>query len=248
MGKSARKKSINRTGFTFYKSYYEIYQQLSDEQKVQFTDAILEHQFTDMDVEDVSFDDAMVNIAWLGIKPNLLNNKAKFLNGSKPKNKPIVSEVEAKPKRSANNENENEKDNVNEKENENVNESIAISLPLNDNTDYDITQSLINQYKELYQQVDIIQEIRKMKGWLMGNPTKRKTRRGVLRFVTNWLGREQDRRASQKADKSDSYGEIDKTVRQAMNKPILKPLTIDEIRAINQKKYDEEEIRRLDVR
>ena len=247
MGKSAHKKSINRTGFTFYKSYYEIYQQLSDEQKVQFTDAILEHQFTDMDVEDVAFDDAMVNIAWLGIKPNLLNNKAKFLNGSKPKNKPIVSEVEAKPKRSANNENENEKDNVNEKENENVNESIAISLPLNDNTDYDITQSLINQYKELYQQVDIIQEIRKMKGWLMGNPTKRKTRRGVLRFVTNWLGREQDRRASQKADKTDSYGEMNKTIREQMKKPNSKPLTTEEIKKLRQQEHDEQHRRMLNV-
>jgi len=131
-----------------------------------------------------------------------------------------------------------------------VNESvsdIAISLPLNDNTDYDITHSLINEYKELYQQVDVIQELRKMKGWLMGNPTKRKTRRGVLRFVTNWLGREQDRRASQKADKTQSYGEIEKTVREAMNKPNLKPLTTAEIKALNQQKYDEEQGRLLDV-
>lgn len=31
-----------------------------------------------------------------------------------------------------------------------------------------------------------------MKGWLDANPTKRKTRRGVKRFVNNWLSRTQD--------------------------------------------------------
>ena len=32
----------------------------------------------------------------------------------------------------------------------------------------------------------------KMKAWLESNPTKRKTKGGMLRFVNNWLAREQD--------------------------------------------------------
>ena len=104
---------INRTGFTFYQSYYEVYQMLSDEQKVQFTDAILKHQFTDIDAEDVTFTDTLLNVAWVAIKPNLINNRSKFINGSKAKPKRTRSETEAKPKRKANNVNVNEKDNVN---------------------------------------------------------------------------------------------------------------------------------------
>ena len=32
-----------------------------------------------------------------------------------------------------------------------------------------------------------------MKGWCDSNPTKRKTRRGIKRFVNAWLSKEQDR-------------------------------------------------------
>ena len=35
-----------------------------------------------------------------------------------------------------------------------------------------------------------------MRGWLDSNPTKRKTRGGVARFVNSWLSREQDRGGS----------------------------------------------------
>jgi hypothetical protein len=125
----------------------------------------------------------------------------------------------------------------------NVNESsIAISLPLNDNTEYDITDSLVDDYKELYQAVDIVQEIRKMKGWLMSNPSKRKTRRGVLRFVTNWLSREQDKGgASQKVNKPQSYADINSTIREQMVTPKLKAYTMEEIKKIRQDEQDEQQ-------
>lgn len=29
-----------------------------------------------------------------------------------------------------------------------------------------------------------------MKGWLIGNPSKRKTKKGMPRFITGWLGRD----------------------------------------------------------
>ena len=41
--------------------------------------------------------------------------------------------------------------------------------------------------------VDIMQELRNMKGWCNSNPTKRKTKRGILRFINGWLSREQDK-------------------------------------------------------
>ena len=36
-------------------------------------------------------------------------------------------------------------------------------------------------------------QFKKMRGWLNGNPTKRKTKKGIARFVNNWLSNEQDK-------------------------------------------------------
>ena len=32
-----------------------------------------------------------------------------------------------------------------------------------------------------------------MRGWCLANPSKRKTKRGVKKFINNWLSRQQDR-------------------------------------------------------
>lgn len=69
----------------------------------------------------------------------------------------------------------------------------VITLTLNDGTAFPITQPMVDKWKELYPAVDVMQELRKMSGWLDANPTRRKTRTGVLRFVTAWLAKEQDK-------------------------------------------------------
>lgn len=69
----------------------------------------------------------------------------------------------------------------------------VIELILNDRTSYPIYQPDIDYWKELYPTVDIMQELRKMKGWCDSNVAKRKTRRGIKTFITNWLAREQDK-------------------------------------------------------
>jgi hypothetical protein len=40
--------------------------------------------------------------------------------------------------------------------------------------------------------VEVKQQFNEMRGWSLSNPEKRKTRRGVARFVNGWLSREQD--------------------------------------------------------
>ena len=71
-------------------------------------------------------------------------------------------------------------------------EPPVIQLPLNDKSLYDITQIMIDEYAELYPNVDILSELIKMKGWLIANPTRRKTKRGIARFINSWLSKEQD--------------------------------------------------------
>lgn len=76
---------------------------------------------------------------------------------------------------------------------ENHFEPSVIQLMLNDKTLYDVTENDFKEYEELYPNVDIMQELRKMKGWLNANTTKRKTKRGIKRFINSWLSREQDK-------------------------------------------------------
>lgn len=70
---------------------------------------------------------------------------------------------------------------------------IVIKLPLVDKTEYSIIQNQADDWSELYPAVNVIQELRKMRGWLDANPKKQKTKGGIKRFITNWLAREQDK-------------------------------------------------------
>jgi len=72
------------------------------------------------------------------------------------------------------------------------NTKLFIELILNDKTFYQVTEEDVDSWSMLYPAVDVKQDLRKMKGWLESNPSKRKTRRGIRRFITNWLSRTQD--------------------------------------------------------
>lgn len=84
----------------------------------------------------------------------------------------------------------------------------VFALPLNDGTEYPISEKQISEWENLYPAVDIMQDLRSMKGWLDANPTKRKTKRGILRFVAGWLSRTQDR-GGNKREGRDSGGTHD---------------------------------------
>lgn len=69
----------------------------------------------------------------------------------------------------------------------------VITLPLNDGSEWPVGADLARQWRELYPAVDVEQALRSMRGWLLANRTRRKTARGIERFATAWLAREQDR-------------------------------------------------------
>ena len=72
-------------------------------------------------------------------------------------------------------------------------EPSVITITLNDKSEYPIYQSMVDEWNELYPNVDVLQELRKMKGWSNANPAKRKTKKGIQRFINAWLAREQDK-------------------------------------------------------
>lgn len=68
----------------------------------------------------------------------------------------------------------------------------VIGIPLNDGTDHPITLDQVEEFAGLYPAVDVMAELRKMRGWCVTNPTKRKTKTGVMKFVNHWLAKQQD--------------------------------------------------------
>lgn len=69
----------------------------------------------------------------------------------------------------------------------------AAELPLNDGTIYQVTRDQVVRWSGLYPAVDVMQELRNMIGWCEANPTKLKTRRGIMRFINSWLAGEQNK-------------------------------------------------------
>lgn len=67
------------------------------------------------------------------------------------------------------------------------------TITLNSGEEYSVTQKDFALWQDLYPNVDIPQELRKMRGWCDANPSKRKTKTGVKRFITSWLAKEQNR-------------------------------------------------------
>lgn len=89
-------------------------------------------------------------------------------------------------------------------------EPTVISIPLNSGF-RDIVQSEIDKWSNLYPNVDVMQQLRNMVGWCESNPTKRKTKTGVNRFINSWLSREQDKGGyrPQKQNNSWNFTDVD---------------------------------------
>ena len=76
---------------------------------------------------------------------------------------------------------------------ETTSEPALITLPLNDGSEWPVTTEMVTEWSSLYPAVDVMQELRNMRGWCLSKPKNRKTPRGVRAFITTWLSKEQDR-------------------------------------------------------
>jgi len=65
------------------------------------------------------------------------------------------------------------------------------SLPKINDNDFPIYQDQIDQFSKAYPSVNVLQEIERMRAWLMANPKNGKT--NIMRFVNNWLSKQQDK-------------------------------------------------------
>jgi len=63
------------------------------------------------------------------------------------------------------------------------------AITLKDGTEYRPQPGDINRWQMAYPQADVPGELRKMSAWCDANRQKRKTARGIERFIVNWLSR-----------------------------------------------------------
>jgi hypothetical protein len=68
-----------------------------------------------------------------------------------------------------------------------------IELPTNiADESFRVNAAFVKECVELYPAVDVKQQLRSMRGWLVSNSQKRKTMSGMPRFVHKWLAKEQN--------------------------------------------------------
>ena len=80
-----------------------------------------------------------------------------------------------------------------------LSEEKAMALPLVNGLDYTVPPSLLTELRSLFPAVDVCAQLRSMRAWLIANPERRKTPRGIKRFIVGWLTREQERLKQQTA-------------------------------------------------
>ena len=62
-----------------------------------------------------------------------------------------------------------------------------MQLILKDGSRYEPEIDYVNELAKLFPNVNINKELTKMAAWCLSNPDKRKTRRGIKKFIGNWL-------------------------------------------------------------
>tara|TARA_B110000285_G_C14867507_1_gene487568 strand:+ start:109 stop:711 length:603 start_codon:yes stop_codon:yes gene_type:complete len=177
--------TTKRDSIVVYRSFYEAAKALTDKEELELYRAIfefgLDHKTADMG--------PMAAAMFKLIKPQLEANYKKWQNGMRG-GRPKQEESKDKPKDNQKETKPQPNENVNVNDNDNAN--VFIRLQLNDKSLFPIFDDDLDKWRDLYPAVNVEQELRNMVGWIDGNPTKRKTKSGIKKFINSWLSKEQD--------------------------------------------------------
>lgn len=69
----------------------------------------------------------------------------------------------------------------------------GIKIPLKRDTEFTVTNDLIEQWQQAFPDINVNQVLRKLQEWNIANPRKRKMESGILRHINLWLAREQEK-------------------------------------------------------
>lgn len=68
----------------------------------------------------------------------------------------------------------------------------VIDLPCASGDPYSVSDDDVAEWEESFPAVDVRQQLGAMRSWLNANPTRRKTKKGMRRFIVSWLDRRQN--------------------------------------------------------
>jgi hypothetical protein len=74
-----------------------------------------------------------------------------------------------------------------------VNGDAVAHIPLVGGVEWGVPKALAAELESAYPAVDVPQTLLEIRAWCVANPSKRKTPRGVARFINSWCARIQDR-------------------------------------------------------
>jgi hypothetical protein len=177
--------TTKRDSIVVYRSFYEAAKALTDKEELELYRAIFEFGLDHKNAEMGPMAAAMFKL----IKPQLEANYKKWQNGMRG-GRPKQEESKDKPKDNQKETKDEPNENVNVNDNDNAN--VFIGLQLNDKSLFPIFDDDLDKWRDLYPAVNVEQELRNMVGWIDGNPTKRKTKSGIKKFINSWLSKEQD--------------------------------------------------------
>ena len=60
-------------------------------------------------------------------------------------------------------------------------------LPLKDGSEYPVSMEQGEEFERMFPNINVAQEFCAMRVWSECNPARRKTRRGINRFIAGWL-------------------------------------------------------------
>ncbi len=65
----------------------------------------------------------------------------------------------------------------------------VVIFPIRGNKSWELTQTLVDSWHTAYPRLNVYAECRKAQVWCEAHPTRRKTARGMERFLVAWLNR-----------------------------------------------------------
>lgn len=200
---------MERNQITFYNSFYKAIRRIKKKaDRCDAYDALFDYAFSGI-LPDLDALPDSAAIAFDLVKPNLDAAKKKADGGKKGRPVKDAEKMDERCSKDTTNKKEREKEKEVEIENECYicpEPAPLISLPLNDGTEFGVTEAMVSEFSQLYPAVDILQSLRNMRGWLLNNPTNRKTARGIRRFINLWLCKEQDKAPAAKRQQNYVHG------------------------------------------
>jgi len=132
-----------------------------------------------------------------------LTNDRHFVGIAQEKEKESNKERERETK-------EKEKESNKERERE-TNTSVGSKFPfeLKSGEHWSLPQAKLDEYRQTYPTLDVEAELRKAGQWLKDNPQRRKTARGMPRFLGQWLSRAKPEDRGQTGTREFTESEVD---------------------------------------